>query len=66
VQQAARELQESLANKDAASDDVKAKLSALREARSKLQADLNKAQDQLREVLTARQEAVLVMAGMLN
>lgn len=66
VQQAARDLQESLANKDAAPDDMKAKLTALRDARARLQADLNRAQDQLREVLTARQEAVLVMAGMLN
>jgi Spy/CpxP family protein refolding chaperone len=66
VQQATRELQDSLGSKEAKPDDIKSKLTALREARSKAQADLSKAQDQLREVLTARQEAVLVMSGLLN
>ena len=66
VQEAAKELQDSLASKDASPDEVKAKLTALRDARNKLQADLQRAQDQVRELLTARQEAVLVMAGMLN
>jgi len=66
VQQAARELRESLSSKEAKSDNIKSKLEALREARSKSQADLSKAQDHLREVLTARQEALLVMSGLLN
>lgn len=66
VQQAARELQEALANKDAKVEDVKAKLVAYREARVKAQAELTKAQDELREVLTPRQEAILVMSGTLN
>jgi len=66
VQEAAKELQDSLGSKDASADEVKAKLTALREARNKLQSDLQRAQDQVRELLTARQEAVLVMAGMLN
>ena len=66
VQNAARELQESLASKDASAEDIKSKLTALRDARVKSQTELAKAQDQLREVLTARQEAVLVMSGLLN
>jgi Spy/CpxP family protein refolding chaperone len=66
VQEAAKELQDSLGSKDASPDEVKAKLTALRDARNKLQSDLQRAQDQVRELLTARQEAVLVMAGMLN
>jgi len=66
VQQAARELQDDLAKKETSADELKSKLVALREARAKSQAELTKAQDQVRELLTARQEAVLVMAGMLN
>jgi len=66
VQQAARELQDVIANKDAKVEDVKAKLVAYRDARIKALADLTKAQDDLREVLTPRQEAVLVMSGTLN
>ena len=66
VQQAAKELQESLASKETSPDDLKSKLAALREARVKSQAELKRAQEQVRELLTARQEAVLVMTGMLN
>ncbi len=66
VQQAARELQESLASNQTPPEEVKSKLAALREARAKSQAELARAQEQVRELLTARQEAVLVMAGMLN
>ena len=66
VQLAAKDLQDSLASKETSADEVKSKLTALREARAKSQADLARAQDQVRELLTARQEAVLVMAGMLN
>ena len=66
VQQAAKELQDSLASKQTPADELKSKLTALREARDKSQAELSRAQDQVRELLTARQEAVLVMAGMLN
>ncbi len=63
---AAKELQDCVASKETPPDEVKAKLTALREARAKSQAELSKAQEQVRELLTARQEAVLVMAGMLN
>jgi hypothetical protein len=66
VMEKTRELQTTLENKDAKPDDLKAKLKALREARAKAKADLAKAQDDLRDLLTARQESALVMLGMLE
>ncbi|HYG74066.1 MAG TPA: hypothetical protein VEK08_03590 [Planctomycetota bacterium] len=45
---------------------VKDKLTELREARDKARAELKKAQEELRELLTPRQEAQLVMMGMLD
>jgi hypothetical protein len=66
VQQKSRDLQASLDNKEAKPEELKAKLAALREARQKAKADLTKAQEELRELLTVRQEAVLVMMGTLE
>lgn len=66
VQQKQGELREALQNKDTPIDDVKAKVAALRDARSKARADLAQAQDELREVLSLRQEAVLVAFGILE
>jgi peptidoglycan hydrolase CwlO-like protein len=66
VQQKSRDLQASLDNKDAKPEELKAKLAALREARQKAKADLTKAQEDLRELLTVRQEAVLVMMNTLE
>ena len=66
LQQKSRDLQASLDNKDAKPEELKAKLDALRQARQKAKADLTKAQEELRELLTVRQEAVLVMMGTLE
>lgn len=66
VQQKAQDLQEALNNKDTSPADIKAKLAALRDARTQAQAALTAAQGELRDVLTPRQEAVLVMYGILN
>jgi len=66
VETAAKDLQTTLDNKSATPDDIKAKLTALRDAKTKAKADLAKAQDDLKELLTARQEAVLVGFGMLE
>ena len=63
---ARQDLQTTLENKDAAPDVIKAKLTALREAREKAKQELTKAQDSLREILTVRQEAVLVMNGTIE
>jgi hypothetical protein len=66
VQQAQRDLRQTLDNKDASADEIKAKLTALRDAREKAKAELAAAQKDLRDVLTQRQEATLVMLGMLD
>lgn len=66
VQQKLNDLRETLDNKDAKPDDIKAKLAAFRDARDKARADLAKAQEDLRGLLTVRQESVMVMMGMLD
>jgi hypothetical protein len=66
VQKAAAALRAALENKDTPADTIKAKLTALREAREKAKADLAAAQKELKDVVTVRQEAVLVNMGMLE
>lgn len=66
LQTASQQLQEALNNKDTKPQELKARLAALREARAQALAELTKAQDDLRDILTARQEAVLVTFGLLN
>ena len=66
VQKAQRELSTALENKDTPAEEISKKLTALREAREKGRAELAAAQKELKEVLTARQEAVLVTFGMLE
>ena len=51
---------------DASPADIKAKLAELRAARKKKEAELEKAQDQLREILSPRQEAIAVTLGLLK
>ena len=46
--------------------EIKAKLEAYREARKKKEADLQDAREKLRKVLTQKQEAALVLRGLLN
>jgi Spy/CpxP family protein refolding chaperone len=65
VSQRSRDLQQAVES-NASSDELKAKLAALREARAKAREDLTKAQAELRELLTMKQEASLVMMGMLE
>ncbi len=63
---AARELRDVLDNKDSTAEQIKGKLQAYRDARAKADADLIAAEAELKELLTARQEAVLVSRGMLK
>jgi hypothetical protein len=60
----AEALRKSLDAKSPASD-LKAKLAQLVEARKKKQAELQKAQDDLRQLLTVRQEAIATSMGLL-
>ena len=66
VEQAQTDLRTLLDNKDSTADQISAKLTTLREAREKAKTDLVSAQKELKEVLSQRQEAVLVMMGMLD
>ena len=66
VAKASAELRTALENKDTAADEIAKKLASLREARDKARADLLATQKELKEVLTQRQEAVLVTMGMLE
>jgi len=47
-------------------DEIKAKLARLRESRKEKEAKLEKAQEDLKQVLSAKQEAVAVMGGLLK
>jgi len=59
------ELQKALDGK-APTDEVKTKLAKLRDARKDKEAALEKAQEELRKALSARQEAGAVLAGLLK
>ena len=51
---------------NASADEIKAKLTKLREARKANEAKLEAAREELRKVLSVKQEAVAVLAGLLN
>lgn len=63
---AARELRTVLENPNASGEEIDRKLNAYRDARTKANEKLEAARQELKEVLTARQEAALVMAGILE
>ena len=67
---ARKDLQKVLDNKDAKPDEVQKALAAYRDARDKAKAaakqELDKAQKDLRDILTQRQEAYLVTRGLLD
>jgi hypothetical protein len=66
VRKAIDALQQTLDNKDSKPEEIKAKLDAVRAAKTKAHDELGKAQTDLRSLLTQRQEAVLVMRGLLE
>ena len=66
VEKVQEELQTTLENTAATPDQIKQVLTKLRSAREKAKQDLAKAQQDLRQVLTVRQEATLVLMGMLD
>jgi hypothetical protein len=66
VAKAQADLRTALENKDTPAPELAAKLAALRDARDKARADLTASQKELKEILTQRQEAVLVTMGMLE
>ncbi len=60
------ELRDLLEKDDASKGDIKAKLAAYRKDRKDREAKLKKAQEDLRQLLTIKQEAQAVLAGLLN
>lgn len=61
----AEALQKAIESK-ASADEIKAKLAKYRESRKTREANLAKAQDELRKVLSVRQEASAVLMGLLQ
>lgn len=66
VEQAAEQLSTLLDNTAAAPEDIKKQLTALRAAKEKAKQELAAAQQELRKLATVRQEAQLVLMGMLD
>jgi chromosome segregation ATPase len=65
-QQKTSELVEVVKNKESSPAQLKEKLAAAKAARAQAKAELAKAQEELRELLTVRQEAVLTAIGTLD
>jgi len=59
-------LRTALASTSTTPDEINSKLTALRAARAKATSDLEAARDDLKKVLTLRQEATLVEMGILD
>lgn len=66
VEKATDTLSTTLEDQSASPETIKTQLNALRQAREKAKQDLAAAQQDLRQILTLRQEALLVVNGMLN
>ncbi len=66
VGKAVQNLRQILDKEDAKPKEIKAALERLRQARKKAEAQLKEARENLRKVLTLRQEAILVMLGILD
>ena len=66
VQKASDELRALLGSESATPEQVKAKLTALREARAAARQKLAQARADLQQVLTVKQEARLVLMGLLE
>lgn len=59
-------LQRVLESKDSTKDQIKTALKAFREVRAKKEKELKDARQALREMVTVRQEAMLVLRGLLD
>jgi hypothetical protein len=66
VEQRSRELSELLRDEKAEVSQIKARLTALRAAKERTVQELIKARQSLRQILTLRQEAMLVLNGLLE
>jgi hypothetical protein len=66
VAAASDDLRKAVDDKNTPPEDLTKKIAALREAKEKAKADLAAAQKDLRELLSARQEATLISSGILD
>ena len=66
LQRARDALGDALDNKHSTPEQIKARMTALRDALAAARAEFARAQDDLRDLLTARQEAILVTMGLLD
>jgi len=66
VEKAAEELRTAVENESSTPDQIRRKLTALRAAREKVRQELDKAREDLRALLSVRQEAQLVLMGLLD
>jgi hypothetical protein len=66
VEERSRELRELLREEGAAADQIKTRLAALRAAKEKATQELAAARQSLRQIMNLRQEAVLVVNGLLD
>jgi hypothetical protein len=66
VQQRLTDLQTAVDNKETKPEELKARIEALRQAKNQARAELAKAQEDLRGLLTQRQEAALITFGILE
>lgn len=66
MEKASESLQQVIENQSSTPQQIKEKLTALREAREKAREELAKAQQDLKKVLSLKQEAQLVLNGTIN
>jgi len=66
AEQKSRDLREVLRSEGAAADQIKVRLAELRAAKQKEAQELVKARQELRQLMTLRQEAELVLNGLLD
>ena len=66
MQEASRELRDALEDEAAPAEQIGEHLEAYRDAREEAEDNLESARGELKELLTPRQEAMLVLAGMLE
>ncbi|MHC4635919.1 MAG: hypothetical protein ACYTBP_07635 [Planctomycetota bacterium] len=66
IEKSAEDLRGLLKNKNAKPEEIKAKLTALRGVREKAKTELTAAQTELRKSVSVRQEAHLVLMGVLD
>lgn len=66
VAKASQELSDALQQENTSEEEINKRLAALREARAAAETELKAAREDLRSLLTPRQEAALVVIGMLD